>query len=69
MERNAWLALTAAQLKTLYSLAVDRGLTPAFSPEDVDRIMSDESLSSVDASRLLQQMHRGVHELLYAPPR
>lgn len=62
-------AILATQLKSLYSLATDKGITPSFVPEDVDEIVNSESLSDVEKTRSLAQLHRGIHELLYAPPR
>lgn len=68
MDTSLEVRLAAQQAKALRNVAVERGLTPSFTDDDVDAIVEDEKSSPTDRIRLLTKLRKDVHELLYAPP-
>lgn len=67
----------ASKIKSLIGLAEDSGIDPGLSITEVDLIVElyNQSLPDVDklafksALSRIRDMHRHLHELLYAPPR
>lgn len=71
------LGFEATRVKTLINLATESGIDPGLSAVEVDVVVIhyDASLPDTDglaytaALSRLRDMHRHLHELLYAPPR
>lgn len=64
---NALLVARAAQVISLRTLAVESGLTPSFDETEFNSMMESD-LSDAEKERLVSIYHKGLHELLYAPP-
>lgn len=56
------------QLRSLLAAALERGLTPAFNESEIDALISDTTMDDSAKNRVINLWHKGVHELLYAPP-
>ncbi len=62
------LDLMASQAKSLRSLCVDRGIDPPVSDADIDHIQNHTEIGQPQKGRMLNRIHRDLHELLFAPP-
>lgn len=61
------ITLMSNQIKTLIALCDERGLPVAFTVDDIDEILSEDS-DVKSKLRTLNRVHSAVHEVLYAPP-
>lgn len=64
------LVLEAKRVKSLLELCVSSGIDPGLATDDIDLIIEDNSeLAYYAQITRLREVHRHLHELLYAPPR